>query len=89
VQASLAATTGVETSADVAKYLLDGLSDWMSRKGFASLDELRGMLAVPAARTKRSSSARATSTRCATRTATPTAPGKPQPSVTPHAPGAV
>ncbi|HEY8645526.1 MAG TPA: dihydroorotate dehydrogenase-like protein [Gaiellaceae bacterium] len=73
VQASLAATTGVETSADVAKYLLagadvvmsasallrhgtdyatellDGLSDWMSRKGFATLDELRGMLAVPAA----------------------------------------
>ena len=71
VQASLAATTGVETSADVAKYLLagadvvmtasallrhgpehatvllDGLSDWMARKGFATVDELRGMLAVP------------------------------------------
>jgi dihydroorotate dehydrogenase (fumarate) len=27
--------------------LLDGLSDWMSRKGFASLDDLRGMLSVP------------------------------------------
>jgi dihydroorotate dehydrogenase (fumarate) len=71
VRASLAATTGVETSADVAKYLLagadvvmtasallrhgpehatvllDGLSDWMARKGFAAVGELRGMLAVP------------------------------------------
>lgn len=71
VRASLAATTGVETSADVAKYLLagadvvmtasallrngpehaavllDGLSDWMERKGFATLDDVRGMLAVP------------------------------------------
>ncbi len=71
VRASLAATTGVETPADVAKYLLagadvvmtasallrhgpehatvllDGLSDWMARKGFAALDELRGTLAVP------------------------------------------
>ena len=71
VRASLAATTGVETAADVAKYLLagadvvmtasallrhgpehatvllDGLSDWMARKGFAAVDELRGMLAVP------------------------------------------
>jgi len=71
VQASIAATTGVETSIDVAKYLLagadvvmtasallrhgpehatallDGLSDWMSRKGFATVDELRGILAVP------------------------------------------
>ena len=71
VQASLAATTGVETSPDVAKYLLagadvvltasallrhgpehatvllDGLSNWMARKGFAAVDELRGMLAVP------------------------------------------
>ncbi|MGZ4310392.1 MAG: dihydroorotate dehydrogenase-like protein [Gaiellaceae bacterium] len=71
VQASLAATTGVETWADVAKYLLagadvvmtasallrygpehatvllDGLSDWLSRKQFAGVDEVRGMLAVP------------------------------------------
>ncbi len=71
LRASLAATTGVETSDDVAKYLLagadvvmtasallrrgpehatvllDGLSDWMARKGFAAVDELRGMLAVP------------------------------------------
>ena len=71
VRASLAATTGVETAADVAKYLLagadvvmtasallrhgpehatvliDGLEEWMARKGFAAVDELRGMLAVP------------------------------------------
>jgi len=71
VRASLAATTGVETSADVVKYLLagadivmtasallrhgpehatvllDGLTDWMGRKGFAAVDELRGLLAVP------------------------------------------
>jgi dihydroorotate dehydrogenase (fumarate) len=73
VSASLAATTGVERPADVARYLLagadvvmttsallrhgpayatdllEGLSDWMSRKGFQRLGELRGMLAVPAA----------------------------------------
>jgi len=71
VRASLAATTGVETSDDVAGYLLagadvvmtasallrhgvghaqvllDGLSEWMTRKGFGSVDELRGLLAVP------------------------------------------
>ena len=70
VQAALAATTGVEESADVARYLLagadvvmttsallrhgpehatvllDGLSEWMARKGFAAVDELRGLLAV-------------------------------------------
>ncbi len=70
VRASLAATTGVESSADVAKYLLagadvvmtasallrhgpghaavllDGLSDWMAQKGFAAVDDLRGLLAV-------------------------------------------
>ncbi len=72
LRASLAATTGVETTEDVAKYLLagadvvmsasallrhgpgyatallDGLTAWMERKGFTSIDELRGMLAVPA-----------------------------------------
>jgi dihydroorotate dehydrogenase (fumarate) len=71
VQASLAATTGVETAADVARYLLagadvvmtasallrhgpehasvllDGLTEWMNRKGFTSVDDLRGMLAAP------------------------------------------
>lgn len=72
VRAALAATTGVETSADVAKYLLAGadvvmtasallrygpehatvmldeLTDWMERKGFTTVDDLRGLLAVPA-----------------------------------------
>jgi dihydroorotate dehydrogenase (fumarate) len=71
VRASLAATTGVETPDDLARYLLagadvvmsasallrhgpehatvliDGLEEWMSRKGFAAVDELRGLLAVP------------------------------------------
>ncbi len=71
VRASLAATTGVETAADVAKYLLAGadvvmtasallrhgpgyagvllneLSAWMTRKGFRSVAEVRGLLAVP------------------------------------------
>jgi dihydroorotate dehydrogenase (fumarate) len=71
VRASLAATTGVETAADVARYLLagadvvmtasallrhgpeyatvllDDLADWLARKQFAGLDEVRGMLAVP------------------------------------------
>jgi dihydroorotate dehydrogenase (fumarate) len=71
VRSALAATTGVEDPADVAKYLLagadvvmtasallrhgpehatvllDGLSEWMARKGFESVDELRGMLSVP------------------------------------------
>jgi dihydroorotate dehydrogenase (fumarate) len=72
VSASLAATTGVEVPADLARFLLagadvvmttsallrhgpryatellDGLTTWMKRKGFQTLDELRGMLAVPA-----------------------------------------
>ena len=71
VRCALAATTGVEEPADVARYqlagadvvmtasallrhganhatvLLDGLSAWMARKGFQSVDELRGMLSVP------------------------------------------
>jgi dihydroorotate dehydrogenase (fumarate) len=72
VRASLAATTGVETAADVAAYLLAGadvvmttssllrhgpahaavlideLARWMNRKGFATVDDFRGLLAVPA-----------------------------------------
>ena len=28
--------------------LLDGLTSWMARKGFGSLDAVRGMLSVPA-----------------------------------------
>jgi dihydroorotate dehydrogenase (fumarate) len=71
VRCSLAATSGVETAADVVKFLLAGadvvmtasallrhgvgyaadllagLADWMTQKGFASLDEARGLLAVP------------------------------------------
>jgi dihydroorotate dehydrogenase (fumarate) len=71
VRASLAATTGVETSADAAAYLLagadvvmtasallrhgpehasvllDGLAEWMTRKGFDRVDDFRGLLAVP------------------------------------------
>lgn len=34
--------------AGYAGVLLDGLSDWMERKGFANLDEVRGRLAPPA-----------------------------------------
>jgi dihydroorotate dehydrogenase (fumarate) len=29
-----------------AAVLLDGLSDWMTRKGFTTVDQLRGMLSV-------------------------------------------
>jgi dihydroorotate dehydrogenase (fumarate) len=71
VKASLAATSGVEVPADVARYLLagadvvmttsallrhgpkyatellDGLARWMSRKGFNTLDDVRGLLALP------------------------------------------
>jgi dihydroorotate dehydrogenase (fumarate) len=70
LRASLAATTGVESAAEVVKYLLagadvvqsasallrhgpeyanvllDGLRDWMLRKGFTTLDEVRGILSV-------------------------------------------
>ena len=71
VQASLAATTGVEHVADLVAYLLagadvvmttsallrhgpkhaqallDGLEDWMQRKGFDTVDAMRGLLATP------------------------------------------
>ena len=30
-----------------AAVLLDGLSGWMARKGYASVSEIRGLLAVP------------------------------------------
>jgi len=70
LRASLAASTGVESPEDLAKYLLagadvvmttssllrhgpghattllDGLSEWMERKGFATVGDLRGKLAV-------------------------------------------
>jgi dihydroorotate dehydrogenase (fumarate) len=69
VRCSLAASTGVDSAADVAAYLLggadvvmttsallrhgpqharvllDGLEDWMYRKGFKSLAAVRGLLA--------------------------------------------
>ncbi len=72
VGASLAASTWVETAADVAAYLLagadvvmttssllrhgpshaavlvDGLTEWLKRKGFSGVDDVRGLLAVPA-----------------------------------------
>jgi len=72
VQGSLAATTGVEDAADVARYLLAGadvvmtasallrhgvghvgtllagLHEWMTWKGFDSVDSVRGLLSVPA-----------------------------------------
>jgi len=71
IGASLAATTGVEGSRELIKYLLagadvvmtasallrhgpgyaavmlDGLSEWMVRKGYTAVDEVRGLLAVP------------------------------------------
>jgi dihydroorotate dehydrogenase (fumarate) len=71
VRASLAATSGVEVAADLARYLLagadvvmttsallrhgpgyardliDGLASWMDRKGFAGVDAVRGLLALP------------------------------------------
>jgi len=69
--ASLAATSGVEVPADLARYLLagadvvmttsallrhgpsyatdllDGLRRWMASKGFHTVDDVRGLLAVP------------------------------------------
>jgi len=72
VGASLAASTGVETAADVAAYLLagadvvmttssllrhgpshaavliDGLTEWLKGKGFSGVEDVRGLLAVPA-----------------------------------------
>jgi dihydroorotate dehydrogenase (fumarate) len=71
-RASLAATSGLEVPADLARYLLagadvvmttsallrhgpkyaaellGGLTSWMARKGFDSVDEVRGLLSVPA-----------------------------------------
>jgi len=71
VGASLAATTGVESSIELIKYLLagadvvmtasallrhgpqhaavllDGLREWMRRKGYTTVEELRGLLATP------------------------------------------
>ena len=73
VSASLAASSGVDSAADVAAYLLAGadvvmttsallrygpehvekllygLTGWMQRKGFATLDDVRGLLAADVA----------------------------------------
>lgn len=71
IGASLGATTGVEGSTELIKYLLagadvvmtasallrhgpeyaakllDGLRDWMTRKGYSAVGDFRGLLAVP------------------------------------------
>ncbi len=71
IGASIAATTGVEGSTELVKYLLagadvvmtasallrhgpgyatvllDGLRAWMERKGYTTVDDVRGLLAVP------------------------------------------
>ena len=71
IGASLAATTGVEGSTELIKYLLagadvvmtasallrhgpeyaavilDGMGEWMGRKGYTAVDDFRGLLAVP------------------------------------------
>ncbi|MGJ6124375.1 dihydroorotate dehydrogenase-like protein [Mycolicibacterium sp. Y3] len=71
IGASLGATTGVESSTELLKYLLagadvvmtasallrhgpeyaakllDGLRDWMTRKGYSAVGDFRGLLAVP------------------------------------------
>jgi dihydroorotate dehydrogenase (fumarate) len=71
VRASLAATTGVDSPADLVRYLLagadvvmtasalirhgpehaavllDGLAQWMGRKGYSCVDDVRGLLAGP------------------------------------------
>ncbi len=44
----MAASALLRHGPEHATVLLDGLSAWMSRKGFQAVDELRGMLAVPA-----------------------------------------
>ena len=72
VRAQLAASRGVDSAADVARYLLAGadvvmttsallrhgpshatallygLTEWMDGKGYASLDDVRGVMGVPA-----------------------------------------
>jgi dihydroorotate dehydrogenase (fumarate) len=99
VSASLAATTGVEVPADVARNLLagadvvmstsallrhgpryatdlvDGLSSWMARKGFSTVDELRGLLSVPSGDDGGAASAPGTSQRCGPPMPAPTRPG--------------
>ena len=94
-----AATTGVETSTELIKYLLagadvvmtasalsrhgpecaavllDGLCEWMGRKGYATVEELRGLLAVPVGVDEPHASAGTTSAHYGKPTAPITAPG--------------
>jgi hypothetical protein len=44
--------------------LLDGLAAWMARKGYASVGDLRGVLAVPAGTDQAAYQGQATSARC-------------------------
>jgi dihydroorotate dehydrogenase (fumarate) len=44
----LTASALIRHGPQYAAVLLDGLAEWMARKGYASVDDLRGMLAVPA-----------------------------------------
>jgi dihydroorotate dehydrogenase (fumarate) len=43
----MSASALLRSGPEYATTLLDGLTTWMERKGFDSVDELRGMLAVP------------------------------------------
>jgi dihydroorotate dehydrogenase (fumarate) len=61
---------------EYATTLLDGLSAWMARKGFETVDELRGLLACPPRPTGRSMSGPATPALCAPPTRGPTDLGR-------------
>jgi hypothetical protein len=49
-----------------AAVLLDGLSGWMARKGYNSVSELRGLLALPPTPSRPEPSAHSISARCTT-----------------------
>ena len=44
----MSASALIRNGPEYAATLLSGLSDWMARKGFTAIDDLRGVLAVPA-----------------------------------------
>jgi dihydroorotate dehydrogenase (fumarate) len=46
---AMTASALLRHGAGYASVLLDGLSAWMTRKGFSSVSAVRGLLAVPAA----------------------------------------
>ena len=48
----MTASALIRHGAGYARVLLDGLSSWMTRMGFSSVAEVRGLLAVPAAETE-------------------------------------